>query len=357
MNETAMKFGIFDYIDQRGEPLHQMYDERMALLRAAEDAGFYGYHLTEHHVTPLSSTPSPSVFLAAAARETKRIRLGALLYLLPLYHPIRLLEEICMLDHLSGGRLDFGVGRGVAPPEFEAFDVDMARSQADYEHALAVLLQGFTRDRISYKSDRYEFRDVPVPIRPLQRPYPPLWYGLRGESGPLFAARYGMNGVTLGPDAMCAATLRVFRTQWAAHADERKRHNSPVQTPMAGVMRTMFIADSDAEANAIARPAYARWYDSLGWLWRMRGLQLPISIPEDFEQAKQTGALVVGSPDTVARVFEAQAPAIGHNYLVLMLAFGSLTHAQEMHSLDLFRREVMPRLAGLNEEPAAMAAA
>jgi alkanesulfonate monooxygenase SsuD/methylene tetrahydromethanopterin reductase-like flavin-dependent oxidoreductase (luciferase family) len=347
-----MKFGIFDYIDQRNEPLHKLYDERMELLRAAEDAGFYGYHLTEHHMTPLSTTPSPSVFLAAAARETKRIRLGALLYLLPLYHPLRLLEEICMLDHLCGGRLDFGVGRGVAPPEFAAYDVDIGRSQQDYEHALAVLLQGFTRDRIDYQYDRYTFKDVPVAMRPLQRPYPPLWYGLRGDTGPVFAAKHGMNGVTLGPDAMCAAALAAFRKHWVAHAEDRKQINSPVKTPMVGVMRTMFIADTDAEANRIAAPAYAHWYDSLGWLWDKRGIALPISIPKDFEKAKQTGALVVGSPDTVARIFEGQSQQIRQNYLVLMLAFGTLTHAQEMHSLDLFRREVMPRLAGLNKEAA-----
>jgi alkanesulfonate monooxygenase SsuD/methylene tetrahydromethanopterin reductase-like flavin-dependent oxidoreductase (luciferase family) len=352
-----MKFGIFDYIDQRDEPLHKMYDERMLLLKAAEDAGFYGYHLTEHHMTPLSATPSPSVFLAAAARETKRIRLGALLFLLPLYHPLRLLEEMCMLDHLCGGRLDIGVGRGIAPPEFAAYDVDIARSQQDYEHALAVLHQGFTRDRIDYQCDRYTFKNVPVVMRPMQQPYPPLWYGLRGDHGPLFAAKHGMNGVTLGPDEPCAAALATFRKHWAACAEERKAFQSPVETPIAGVMRTMFIADSDAEAERIAQPAYARWYDSLAWLWNMRGITLPISIPQDFEAAKKTGALVVGGPDTVARVFERQAQRIGQNYLVLMLAFGTLTHAQEMHSLDLFQREVMPRLAGLNDEPAAMAAA
>jgi hypothetical protein len=89
----------------------------------------------------------------------------------------------------------------------------------------------------------------------------------------------------------------------------------------------------------------------------MRGIKLPISIPEDFEQARQTGALVVGGPETVTRIFEEQAQRIRHNYLVLMLAFGSLTHAQEMHSLDLFRREAMPRLARLNDDAAAMAAA
>jgi alkanesulfonate monooxygenase SsuD/methylene tetrahydromethanopterin reductase-like flavin-dependent oxidoreductase (luciferase family) len=151
---------------------------------------------------------------------------------------------------------------------------------------------------------------------------------------------------------MCAATLATYRKYWASHADDRKAFDSPVQNPMVGVMRTMFIADSDAEADRIAEPAYAHWYNALGWLWEKRGIALPISIPKDYEKAKQTGALVVGSPDTVTRIFEGQAQQIRQNYLVLMLAFGSLTHKQEMHSLNLFRREVMPRLAGLNEDAA-----
>jgi alkanesulfonate monooxygenase SsuD/methylene tetrahydromethanopterin reductase-like flavin-dependent oxidoreductase (luciferase family) len=352
-----MKFGIFDYIDQRGEPLNRLYDDRMELICAAEQAGFTGYHVTEHHVTPLSTTPSPSIFLAAAARETSRIRLGALLYLLPLYHPIRLLEEFCMLDHLSGGRLDIGVGRGIAPPEFEAFDVDFSRAQDDYQHVLNVLYQGFTQDRIDYRCERYQLNDVPVVMKPLQRPYPPLWYGLRGDHGPVFAARHGMNGVTLGPDDRCAIELAAFRKHWLDHAEERKRFQSPVRSPLCGVMRTMFIADSDAEAERIARPAYAHWYENLGWLWTRRGQTLPISIPKDFDMAKQSGTLVVGGPETVAGIFEGQAERIRHNYLVLMLAFGSLTHAQEMRSLQLFEREVMPRLAALNNADAALAVA
>src|SRR5262249_27819422 len=156
-----MKFGIFDYIDARGETLQKTYEDRLALLQAAEAAGFYGYHLTEHHATPLSMTPSPSVFLAAAARETRRIRPGTLLYLLPLYHPLRLLEELCMLDHLSGGRLDIGVGRGISPMEFDAYRVDFQQAGADYEHVLNILYQGFTQERIDYRCDRFTFKDVP----------------------------------------------------------------------------------------------------------------------------------------------------------------------------------------------------
>ena len=332
-----MKFGIFDYIDARGETLQKTYEDRLALLQAAEAAGFYGYHLTEHHATPLSMTPSPSVFLAAAARETRRIRLGTLLYLLPLYHPLRLLEELCMLDHLSGGRLDIGVGRGISPMEFDAYGVDFEQAGADYEHVLNILYQGFTQERIDYRCDRFTFKDVPVVIRPLQRPHPPLWYGLRGDQGPVFAARHGMHGVTLGPDEKVANMLATFRAHWRTYAADRARRQSPVERPHCGVMRAILVADSDAEVERASFP--------------------PISISADYGQSKAAGTLVVGSPDTVGRILTAQAERIRQNYLVLMLAFGSLTHAQEMRSLALFKSEIMPQLAAMNYEEASPAPA
>jgi alkanesulfonate monooxygenase SsuD/methylene tetrahydromethanopterin reductase-like flavin-dependent oxidoreductase (luciferase family) len=347
-----MKFGIFDYIDDRGDILQKTFEDRLALLQAAEAAGFYGYHLTEHHATPLSMTPSPSIFLAAAARETKRIRLGTLLYLLPLYHPLRLLEELCMLDHLSGGRLDIGVGRGISPMEFEAYGADFNQSAGDFEHVFNILQQGFTRERIDYHAGRFSLRDVPVVMKPLQRPHPPFWYGLRGEHGPAFAAHHGMHGVTLGSDEKVAGMLAAFRREWAATSPEPGRHASPLERPHCGVMRAMFIADTDAEAERIARPAYKRWFDALAWLWVERGSYPPISISADYDASKKAGTLVVGGPATVGRILLAQAERIRQNYLVLLLAFGSLTHAQEMHSLELFAREIMPKLASLNEEEA-----
>ncbi|MEX2034437.1 MAG: LLM class flavin-dependent oxidoreductase [Xanthobacteraceae bacterium] len=347
-----MKFGVFDYIEGSDAPLHKTYEERLLLVQALEAAGFYGYHLSEHHATPLSMTPSPSIFLAAAARETSHIRLGTLLYLLPLYHPLRLLEELCMLDHLCGGRLDIGVGRGISPHEFEAFGEDFEQSGEAFEHAFNVLYQGFTRDRIDYSCPRYTFKDTPVVLRPLQRPHPPFWYGLRGDHGPMFAAQRGMNGVTLGPDERIGKILQAFRENWASQADVRKQFNSPVQSPFVGAMRAMFVADSDAEAERIARKAHETWFDNLAWLWKVRGTFPPIAIAADFDQARASGTLVVGSPNTVRNVLTAQAERCGYNYLVLLLAFGSLTHEQQMHSLQLFQSEIMPALRYLNTDPA-----
>ena len=109
-----MRFGVFDHLDDSGVPLGRHFEERLRLIEAYDRAGFYGYHLAEHHNTPLGYAPSPGIFLSAVAQRTKRLRFGPMVYLLPLYHPLRLIDEICMLDQMSGGRFLFGVGRGVA---------------------------------------------------------------------------------------------------------------------------------------------------------------------------------------------------------------------------------------------------
>jgi alkanesulfonate monooxygenase SsuD/methylene tetrahydromethanopterin reductase-like flavin-dependent oxidoreductase (luciferase family) len=342
-----MKFGIFDYVDQRDEPLSRIIDDRMALLRAAEAAGFYGYHVTEHHTTPLSSTPSPTVYLAAAARETRTIRLGALLFLLPLYNPLRLIEELCVLDHISHGRLDIGVGRGISPHEFDVLGEKYEGSDKVYEEALEVLVKGLTQDVLNHEGAHYSYKNVPMVWRPVQQPCPPLWYGLRTAEGHVRPARYGMHGVTLGPTPRVLDLLTGFRKAWDEHANDPLRALSPVKTPLHGVVRAMFIAPTNEEAERIARPAYKRWFDSLAWLWIQRGAFPPISLSADFDAARKSGSLIVGSPDTVRDELIAQAKVAGFDYLLLQLAFGTLGHANEMRSLDLFARHVKPALEPL----------
>jgi len=114
-----MEFGVFDHLDRGSLPLRDYYEARLELIEAYDRAGFHAYHVAEHHATPLGMAPSPSIFLAAAAQRTRRLRLGTLVYALPLHHPLRMIEEICLLDHLSRGRLDMGFGRGSSPIELE----------------------------------------------------------------------------------------------------------------------------------------------------------------------------------------------------------------------------------------------
>src|SRR5262245_39828978 len=219
--------------------------ERVSGRRRARNAAHPSRHAA---LSPAALPPAAAVGRAVHARSSHR-------------RPPR---------HRRGARhLAHGVRR-----LWRRFRASRRRLRARLEYSL----QGFTQERIDYRCDRFTFKDVPVVIRPLQRPHPPLWYGLRGDQGPVFAARHGMHGVTLGPDEKVANMLATFRAHWRTYAADRARRQSPVERPHCGVMRAIFVADSDAEAERVARPAYKRWFDSLAWLWVERGSFPPISI-------------------------------------------------------------------------------
>src|SRR3989442_3205776 len=139
-----MEFGVVDHLDKNDLPLERFYRERLEIIEAYERAGFYAYHVAEHHLTPLGMAPSPSVFLAAVAQRTKRLRFGPMVYVAPLYHPLRLLEEICMLDQMSGGRLEVAFGPGALPAEVRFFDVDPGPTEKMHQGTVGVILAGLS---------------------------------------------------------------------------------------------------------------------------------------------------------------------------------------------------------------------
>src|SRR5204862_7105478 len=113
----ALEFGVFDHLDRNDLPLREYYEQRLKVIEAFDRFGFYAYHVAEHHFTPLGMAPSPSVFLWAIGQRTSRLRFGTCVYALPSHHPLRVLEELCMLDHMSGGPLEIGFGLGSLPCE------------------------------------------------------------------------------------------------------------------------------------------------------------------------------------------------------------------------------------------------
>ena len=134
-----MDLGIFDHLDRRDMPVADFYEHRLRLLEKYDAAGVYSYHLAEHHATPLGLAPMPGIFLAAATQRTRRIRLGPCVYCLPLYNPLWQIEEVCMLDHLSRGRFDFGVGRGIVPYEMAFFDLHHLETEDIYRETLEIV--------------------------------------------------------------------------------------------------------------------------------------------------------------------------------------------------------------------------
>jgi alkanesulfonate monooxygenase SsuD/methylene tetrahydromethanopterin reductase-like flavin-dependent oxidoreductase (luciferase family) len=342
---TGVAFGMFDWIDRAAEPLHQLYEERLQLLEVADSAGFFCYHLAEHHATPLGMAPSPALFLAAAAQRTRRIRLGPLVYLLPLHNPLRLIEEVSMLDQLSGGRLELGVGRGVVPYELRYHGVDPDDTRAIFNEALAVLVAGLTNSRLTFEGQYYRYNDVPMELQPLQRPYPPLWYPTHNPESVQYAARHGYNFVGLGPAAAVRQHVDLYRQTWAAHRHEPDRLNGHVEAPKVGVLRQVVVAKTDDEALAAAHTAHSDWYRSITKLWHDHD-DHSVDGLFAWEPSTQHETMLSGSPSRVREQMERLVETSGCNYVVCALAWGTMPHEQRLHSLRLFAEEVMPAFSG-----------
>ena len=333
-----MDFGIFDHVDRNDLPLSEYYEARLKIVEAYDRAGFYSYHVAEHHATPLGMAPSPSVFLAAVAERTKRLRFGPMVYALPLYHPLRMIEEICMLDQMSGGRLDIGFGRGASPIELAFFGENPEDSQSVYAEALELIRAGLTQKSLSFAGRHFRFADVPMELTPLQRPHPPIWYGLHAPESAERAARQGLQVVCLDPPEESGAAIHRFCTVWREH------HGAAVPLPKIGLGRFIVVADSDDEALALARRAYPRWHQSFTFLFRRHPRNISHPRPPDFDTLHQVGQGVAGSPATVTSFLRRQMAETGANYCVGQFAFGDLTLAETLSSIDLFVRHVMPAL-------------
>ena len=335
-----MKLGVFDHMDRGLAPLDRFFEERLKLVEAYDAAGFYGYHVAEHHATPLGVAPSPGVWLAAIAQRTRRLRFGPLVYLLPLYHPIKLLEEICMLDQLSGGRLLLGVGRGISPIELRYYGLDPEQTPSMYAEALEVILRGMRGGPLTFEGKHYQYRDVPIEIEPFQRPHPPLWYGLGRVDAVPWAAANKVNIVgNLFSEGMRTLTDR-YRQEWASLG------HAPEDMPLMGTGRHVVVAETEREALEVARRGYDKWRASFLKLWIQHGMMpaMHAVFPEKFETAQEQGRAVAGTPDQVRDFLLREVKAGGLNYLLCRFAFGDITGDEALHSVNLFVKHVMPDL-------------
>ena len=334
-----MKFGVFDHMDRASATLGRQFEDRLKLIGLYEKSGFYAYHLAEHHATPLGMAPSPSVFLAAVAQRTKTLRFGPLVYTVNLYHPLRLIDEICMLDQMSNGRLELGVGRGISPYEVGYYGIDPATGPERFAEALDVILKGLTHKRLDHAGTFFTFKDVPMEMQPVQRPHPPLWYGANSLDSADRLAKLGSNAVV----GMKAEGVGQFSARYRAAWKSLGRPDA--EMPLIGLSRHIVVGDTDREAQSAAKRAFALWYDALIHLWRAHGVGLPRQmIPAAFEAALDGGYIVAGAPATVRDRLKRDNDVAGINYCLCRLAFGDLSFEESKRSVELFAREVMPAL-------------
>jgi alkanesulfonate monooxygenase SsuD/methylene tetrahydromethanopterin reductase-like flavin-dependent oxidoreductase (luciferase family) len=340
-----LAYGIFDWLDRNDPVLGDTYEQRLRLLEAADAAGFYCYHLAEHHGTPLGMAPSPSLLLAAASQRTRRLRLGPLVYTLPVYPPVRLAEEICMLDQLMRGRLELGIGRGTSPHEMAVFNVDAAESRPMFEEALAIITAALADGKVSYEGQHFTAHDVELMVRPVQRPYPPLWYPTSNVGSVPWVAGQGISTMFSHNTPTLEQTRENVDVYWRVYAETRDalgRLNGHVAEPKVGLMRQVYLAETDAEAMREARAGYAAWFENYTYLWSLHGNTARHEHKADLEQAVADRRVLVGAPATVRALVQECVDATGVNYFVPSFTWGNLTTEQVLRSLDLFARDIMP---------------
>src|SRR3954468_9423815 len=343
-----MKVGLFDHIEHGERSTSQLFDERLTFIQAADEAGFYCLHLAEHHQTPLNMVPVPGVFMGAVARLTKKIKMGPLVYLLPVVPPLRMIDEICMLDHLTEGRAEIGVGRGVSPFELKYNKVDPEKSRDIFIDAYRCISKGLTTDLLTYKGPHYEYENVPIALSPYQKPFPPFWYGSSGAEGSTWAGEEGLHFVTLGANQFAKTNIDTFKAALAKRGGKAAQPKPEFSGGIAlGVQRHIFVDETDEKANAWAKPAMENHLSNINWIRNRHGVATTAARMknvrgQNFEECVEEGTAIAGSPKTVLAAIEKQHKEIGFNYLLTYLFLGTMSFDNAMRSMKLFVKDVMP---------------
>jgi alkanesulfonate monooxygenase SsuD/methylene tetrahydromethanopterin reductase-like flavin-dependent oxidoreductase (luciferase family) len=345
-----MKFGIFDQNDWQGGLVRDQYKMRFELASLYEELGFHIYHVSEHHGTPLNTAPSPSVFLAALAQRTKTLRLGPLVYLLPAYEPLRLAEEISMLDHLSDGRFEFGVGKGASPHEMGFFGIPSDELSPMYAEALTVITAALAKGVVHHKGRYWNYDNVEMSVAPLQKPYPPLWVAVGSPESAVWAARNEANVVFGGPAERARPSFDSYIAEQVAATG-----GGGVADMLMGLNRHILVADTDEAAAAIGRRAWDKFYASFIKLWRRFGTEPRNRLPAEFDAVVQNGFVVVGSPETVRRTLARQVEISGANFVSGNFVFGDISYDEARRSIWQFAQYVMPALRTVKTATAVLA--
>jgi alkanesulfonate monooxygenase SsuD/methylene tetrahydromethanopterin reductase-like flavin-dependent oxidoreductase (luciferase family) len=278
------------------------------------------------------------VLLSAIFQRTRRLRAGGLTFCLPWYNPYRFYSEVCMLDHLSNGRLELGVGRGVSPIESLIFGItSIEESRRRYRETLDIFFAACRTDVLNYQG-----QEVELHVKPRQWPYPPLWFPSSNRESIEFTARHGYHTAFIGKHAECKPHFERYRELWERHRNDPGRHNAHVGTPFLARTHHLVIADTDVEAEKLGLKAYETWASHIHHLTRKLGRpDVHKTTPFDVDSAQP---LITGSPRTALEKLGEMLRLTGANYLLCIFSFGDLPAEHAMRSIELFAGEMMPTL-------------
>lgn len=330
----TVQFGVFDWVDvHRGRSIADVYDDRIAIARRADAGAFTRFHIAEHHGATLGLASSPGLFAAALARETQRLRLVPTTFIVPLYDPLRLVQEIAMIDQLSHGRLELGLGKGSSRHEAAMYGFSRDDMAARYDSFVPAIIDAL-RTGVFVPPHGGEPVELTItPTGPLR-----LWYPTSNPESIRVTAENGQNTIFgFGFKSPPVPVIREHRDLFVAVSESRRPGERP---PLFGVLRHVVVADTDARAFELAQAAFAAHYDSFTWLWRKHGT--PQAPQPELRTLVDEHLAFVGSPESVADQVAQVVEETGVDYLAGAFAWGTLSRADALRSVDLFDTEVIP---------------
>jgi alkanesulfonate monooxygenase SsuD/methylene tetrahydromethanopterin reductase-like flavin-dependent oxidoreductase (luciferase family) len=344
-----MRCGLFTELQcPEGRQEAQLYDEFLAQIVQAETLGYHAMWMAELHFhRRFSILSAPLLIAAAAAQRTQRLRLGIAVNLLPLHHPVRLAEEGAVLDVLSHGRLDFGVGRGHPfPGVYETFRVPPADSRARFAEALDILIGAWSREPFSYRGEYFQVSDLAVVPRPVQQPHPPIFVAAGSPETYHATGQRGLAILVPGhvqPMEALRDNLAVYREagRTAGHAEQLQ----------ITYLIPMYVAAHQQQAEAEPEPHVMYYYSVLGEL--LSG-EFPESYQRYGESRRRLGSLtydairreraIFGEPSYCLERLHQIREALGVQQLMAWMNIGGMPHEKVLRSMRLFAERVLPAL-------------
>jgi natural product biosynthesis luciferase-like monooxygenase protein len=321
------------------------------LLAESEALGFDSVWANEHHFDAYGGIiPSPPVILAALSQRTKRVRLGTSIIVLPLHNPIEIAEQMAMVDLMSGGRVEFGIGRGFVDFDYDRLSIPREDSQERMFEQLEVILKAWSGEPFSHQGKYYSFPKLEVWPRPEQRPHPPIWLSCsRTPASYEWAGQRGYKILTIPylSVEMAAANNKIYRQSWADAGH-------PANEWTIAAHYHCVLCESKQEAREIGREAWRRYLAATNHTRdrnRMDGdrptepSQRKVDAESlDIDKMVADLRTVACTPDEAVTLLERAQDRMGFTQCDCTFFFGGVSHDQARRSLQLFANEVMPRL-------------
>lgn len=345
-------FGFFDEVEwPEGRDIDTLLRSKLDLASRVESSGcFDGFYVIERHLTRLSANVSQSVFLSALSQKTSKIRLGALVYVLPLRNPLMLAEEISLLDHIAKGRLDVGLGSGISDLELSYFGIEPRIARDMSKEATIFLLQYFDPSiaEINFEGKYYAYKGVKPLIRPLQRPHPPIWIPSRNKETMPWLGENSFN------TAWIFDTYDTIKEAFDLYWKSWSKARNAAEEPKVGIVRHVYVSSSDQKAESDVKPYIIAHGKDERYLFRegdvtyshgggRRGYRaFDVFLFDRPDILLQKEIVIAGSPSTVTDKIKKAIEFTGANYFLPYFEFGDMSHDTALQSIELFCKEVAP---------------